>query len=454
MAVNITELRQKRQTIIVEFRKLNDEVGERGEESPEETEKLQKMDTDIAAMTRQIDREERLLQHEKEIAKSVIAMDDANTRGGGSWSGSGEVVKVNLSRQVNRFSNRVEVERHMPYALQGWLRAIKPDAEFQREHIDAAKFFNINLRNKEIVLPIAPDHRMVKKQYRDMSLAVAAGGYTIAEGFVDNLEIALLEFGGVRQVANTIRTNTGADLPWPTMNDTANKGVILAESTNFGSSVDPGFANVLFKAFKYSSKPIIVSNELLEDSAFDLPQIIGSALGTRIGRIQNDHFTTGAGTTLPKGLTVAGFLGKTAASMTVFTADEVIDLQHSIDPAYRTRSTWMFHDTVAATIRKLKETTTNAYIWQPGLQQGVPDRLLGDTYTINQSMASALTTGQKLILYGDFSKYQIRDVREIRMVRLDELFAATDQVGFIAFMRTDGNLLDAGTHPVKWLALA
>src|SRR5262245_25033929 len=134
MAVNITELRQKRQTVIVEFRKLNDEVGERGEESVEETEKLDKMDADINAMTRQIEREERILQHEKEIAKTVLAADDTNTRNGGSWSGSGEVVRVNASLTVQKFRNRADVERHMPYALQGWLRAIKPDCEFQREH--------------------------------------------------------------------------------------------------------------------------------------------------------------------------------------------------------------------------------------------------------------------------------------------------------------------------------
>src|SRR5262245_4742710 len=258
------------------------------------------MDGDIAVMTRQIDREERVLQHEKEIVKSVLAADDNNTRNGGSWSGSGEVVRVNASTQIMKYRNRTEIERHMPYALQGWLRAIKPDCEFQREHLDAAKFFNINLRNKEIELPIAQDHRLVKKEYRDMSLTVASGGYTVAQGFVDNLEIALLQFGGVRQVATVLRTSTGADLPWPTMNDTANKGVILAEATTFGSSVDPVFANVVFKAFKNSTKPITVSNELLEDSAFNLPMVIGQALGTRIGRIQNDHFTPGGGTTLPK----------------------------------------------------------------------------------------------------------------------------------------------------------
>src|SRR5262249_19328117 len=185
--------------------------------------------------------------------------DDVNTRNGGSWSGSGEVVRVNLSMTRAKFHNRIEVERHMPYALQGWLRAVKPDCEFQREHLDAAKFFNINLRNKEIELPIAQDHRIVKKEFRDMSLTVASAGYTAAQGFVDNLEIALLEFGGVRQMATVMRTTTGADLPWPTMNDTSNKGAILAEAAAIGTSVDPTFANVVFKAFKYSSKPILVS---------------------------------------------------------------------------------------------------------------------------------------------------------------------------------------------------
>ena len=140
--------------------------------------------------------------------------------------------------------------------------------------------------------------------------------------------------------------------------------------------------------------------------------------------------------------------------MTTFTADEVISLIHNVDPAYRVTASFMFHDTVLASIRKLKESTTNAYIWQPGLQLGVPDRLLGYRYTINQSMSSAFTTGQKLILFGDLSKYIIRDVSSIRLVRLDERYADLDQIAFIAFMRSDGNLLDAGTHPVKWLPLA
>jgi HK97 family phage major capsid protein len=140
--------------------------------------------------------------------------------------------------------------------------------------------------------------------------------------------------------------------------------------------------------------------------------------------------------------------------MTAIISDEVIDLIHSVDPAYRPNASFMMHDVVLAAIRKLKEQTTNAYIWQPGLQAGVPDRLLGYRYTVNQSMSSTFTTGQKLVLFGDLSKYLIRDVSTIRLVRLEERYADTDQIAFIAFMRTDGNLLDAGTRPVKWLALA
>ena len=197
-----------------------------------------------------------------------------------------------------------------------------------------------------------------------------------------------------------------------------------------------------------------MSYEITQDSAFDLGALAGDWLGERIGRIQNDHFTTGAGSTLPKGLTVAGVVGKTATATNTFTSDEVIDLIHSVDPAYREGASFMFHDTTLALIRKLKESTTNAYIWQPGLQLGVPNMLLGYPYTVNQSMSAALTTGQKLVLFGRMSKYIIRDVSTIRLVRLDERYADTDQIAFIAFLRSDGNLLDAGTRPVKWLNLA
>jgi HK97 family phage major capsid protein len=421
---------------------------ERGTQTGDETEKFKKMDADIDALTATIDREERLLKHEADAARTAFS------QGKEQGDGANGVRYLNTATNRLRTATQEQIDKHMPYVIQGWLRAKAPDAEFDQEHIEAGKFFGVDLRAKELKLPISRDYRKVAAEYRNMSLTAAAGGYTVPQGFVNALEMALLQFGGVRQVSDIIRTEGGSDLPWPTMNDTSNKGEIIGEASTFGNSVDPTFASVIFKAFKYSSKPIVVSTELLQDSAFDLAAQIGGWLGTRIGRIQNDHFTTGAGTTLPKGLTVAGVVGKTATATNTFTDVEVIDLQHSVDPAYRPNASWMFHDAVLAHIRKMKDATTGQYLWQPGMQAGVPDRLLGNTYSINQSMASAFTTGQKLVLYGDFSKYKIRDVRDVRLVRLDELFAQTDQVGFVAFMRTDGNLLDAGTRPVKWLALA
>jgi HK97 family phage major capsid protein len=449
MSLNTTQLRQDRAKVVEEWRKLNDAMLERGEETPEETEKFAKMEKDIRTMEKIIEREENIQKVEEDLAKS-------QDKNGSPVNGSGgelrfEKIHYPLSGTP---PSREMLERRASYAIQGWLRAMKPDAKLEQEHFDAAKFFGFDLRSREIAIPLNKDYRSIRKEYRDMSLTVGSGGYTVPQGFQAALEQALLTFGGVRQVADVIRTSSGNDLPWPTMNDTSNKGAILAEATTFGSSVDPSFGQVIFKAFKYSSKPIIVSNELLQDSAFDLSAMIGGWLGTRIGRIQNDHFTTGAGTTLPKGLTVAAVVGKAAASMTTFTDLELIDLYHSLDPAYRPNATFMFHDTVLATIRKFKDVTSGQYLWQPGLQAGVPDRLLGTTYTINQSMSNTYTTGQKLVLFGDFSKYKIRDAAEIRLVRLDELFAQTDQVGFVAFLRSDGNLLDAGTRPVKWLALA
>jgi len=448
MALNINELKADRAKIVNDMRLLADGMVERGGETPEETENFQKMEVDIRKLEKIIAREELLMEEENKLAAV------AHRNGGGNGddgNGSRRFEHLRYPARGERKAGREEIERRASFLLQGWLRAIKPDARITDDHVEAAKFFNVSLSQHEIEIPLAKDYRLIKKEHRDMSLTVGAGGYTVPEGFVNSLEQALLTFGGVRQVADVMRTDSGNDLPWPTMNDSSNKGAILAEATTFSTSVDPTFASVIFKAFKYSSKPIIVSNELLQDSAFDLSAMIGTWLGTRIGRIQNDHFTTGTGTTLPNGVVVASVEGVEAASKTAITDTEVISLEHSVDPAYRPNAMWMFHDTILAAIRVLKDVTSGQYLWQPGMQAGVPDRLLGYRYVINQSMTPTQAQSAKIILFGDFSKYKIRDVAGVRLVRLPELFAQTDQVGFVAFLRSDGQLLDAGTNPIKHL---
>ena len=113
----------------------------------------------------------------------------------------------------------------------------------------------------------------------------------------------------------------------------------------------------------------------------------------------------------------------------------------------------MFHDGIALSIRLLKD-GNGQYMWQPGLQAGVPDRLAGYPYTVNQHMQATLATATRTMAFGQFSKYKIRDVGSVRLKRLDERFADSDQVAFVAFSRHDGNLLNAGTNPVKCMLQA
>src|SRR5215831_1348635 len=451
MSLNVVELKNQLGQAVEALRKLQDDCDSRGGETAEDAEKFAKMEGEISGLEKRIRNEEFLAVKEAELARSA-RNGEKNGAGGANGSISFDEFRYPLGRVP---LSPAEHERRVSTTIQGWLRMAKPGAELDQEHVDCAKALGIpDLRAGQIDIPIIKDYRKFQREFRDLNVTTtSAGKETIPAGFIYNLEQALLAYGGVRQNATVIRTDSGNTLPYPTMNDTSNKGAILAEATSFGTSVDPTFSQLVLGAFKYSSKPIFMSYELTQDSAFDLGALVGDWLGTRIARIQNDHFTTGAGTTLPKGLTVAGTLGKTAASMTAFLADELIDLVHSLDPAYRPNASFMMSDPILAVIRKFKD-TTNQYIWNPSYQMGVPDRLLGYRYTVNQSMATALTTGQKLVLFGDFSKYLIRDVSTIRLVRLTERYADTDQIAFIAFMRSDGNLLDAGTHPVKWLALA
>ncbi len=455
MALNVTELKQQRAKLVADLRELNDGMIERSGETPEEKEKFEKMETDIRSLETIITREERVLELENDLAAKEARKSNGNGNGVDKWDG------ILYPQNGGRTLSPHEMERRKVLAVQGWLMWDKPSLHDQitDEHRNAAKYFKFDLQHKEIALPIGKDYRAIKRSFNQeqragLTLTANEGGYTVAEGFSNSLEVSMLAFGGMRQVSTVRRTSTGADLPWPTMNDTTNKGVILNEATTIGASVDPAFSTVIFKAFKYSSKPILISSELLQDSAFDLAAEIGSALGTRIGRIQNDHFTTGGGTTLPLGVVVASGEGEEGASSTAVTADELINLEHSVDPAYRANARFMFNDAILAALRLLKfsiGTDQVGYIWQPSMQAGNPDRILGYPYTINQSMTSAITQAEKIVLFGDFSKYVIRDVAEIRLRRLDERYADTDQVGFVAFMRSDGNLLDAGTDPIKHL---
>jgi len=277
----------------------------------------------------------------------------------------------------------------------------------------------------------------------------ASGGFTVAEDFMSELDRALLEFGGMREAARIIRSSTGADLPWPTMNDTAQKGELLAEGDTAGEQ-DIVFGTKILKSFMYSSKLIAVSMQLLQDSEFDFPSLLRDIFVERIARITNEHFTTGTGSGQPEGVVTAASTIN-AASNLVIDEDEIIDLFHAVDPAYRKslKNWFMFNDDTLKVIRKLKD-LDGQYLWQPGLRAGVPDLLIGKPYIVNQDMPSIGALNVSM-LCGDFSKYIIRDVMNFEFFRLDEVLRTKAQVGFIGFQRTDGALIDAGTNPIKGL---
>lgn len=292
---------------------------------------------------------------------------------------------------------------------------------------------------------------------QDEARALAAGtgsdgGFTVAQAFGGSLNEAMLAYGGMRQLATVITTGTGASMPFPTVNDTTNVGEIITENLQHNAG-DMSFGAVTLDAMLYSSKIVRVSQQLLQDSFFNVESLVGRLLGTRIGRITNTHFTVGDGSSKPKGVMAAAAVGKVAAAAAALTINEMLDLKHSVDPAYRAMAKWMFND---STLKVLKQMTYGGTadarpLWKPGIAQGEPDTIDGDPYQINQDVAS-IGASAKSVAYGDFSHYIIRDCRDVTVLRLTERYADYLQVGFLAFSRHDGDLVN--TAAVKTLAQA
>jgi HK97 family phage major capsid protein len=275
----------------------------------------------------------------------------------------------------------------------------------------------------------------------------AGGGFLVPEDFRNRLVETMKFFGSVITVAENITTSTGAVLPWPTNDDTANVGAILAENT-VPTEQDVVLGETQLDSYTYTSKLTRVSWQLLQDDAFDLENWLPRKHGERIGRITNQHFTTGTGTSQPQGVQTASVIGKTGATgqTTTVTGDDLIDLVHSVDVAYRNeRSRFMLHDLSLAKIRKLKD-ANNMYLWQPSVQAGTPDALLGHGIVVNNDMPQ-MAASTKSILFGDFfAGYVVRIVRGIQSVRLDERYADFLQSGFFSFARFDGKAQDTGAY--------
>jgi HK97 family phage major capsid protein len=299
--------------------------------------------------------------------------------------------------------------------------------------------------------------RMLARQTPDIRNAMSTttpteGGFTVATEYQKSLEIAMRAYGGMRQVSHRIQTATGATMNFPATDPTNEIGEIVGQNAPVGAQ-DTVFNNITLDVFKYSSKKIALPFELVQDSFIDIEAYIQTLLAMRLGRIQNKHFTVGTGVNQPKGISTVAGVGKAGAVGQTVTVlyDDLVDLEHSIDPAYRVQPGvgYMMHDSSVRAIRKIKDAQGRP-IFVPGYEAdamvngGAPDRLMGRPITVNQDMP-IMAANAASILFGQLSKYTIRDVMDLTVFRMtDSAFTLLGQVGFVGFLRTGGNLIDAG----------
>ena len=349
---------------------------------------------------------------------------------------------VNLGREIERLERQSAIDRELSQPVGKPLTARpEPGADQGKTGTATDEYkaaFWRTMRAKSV------PHEVVNA----LQVGVESeGGYLAPDEYQRTLIEALEEQNIFRQLAHVISTSSG-DRKIPVV---ASKGTAswIDEEAAYPES-DDSFGQVSIGAYKLATM-LKVSEELLNDSVFDLPSYIAREFARRIGAAEEEAFFTGNGTGKPTGIlnaTGGAETGVTAASATAITMDEVMDLYYSLRAPYRRNAVFIMNDSTIKAIRKLKNGNGD-YLWQPSLTAGQPDTLLNrPVYT--SSYMPAIAAGNKTILFGDLGYYWVADRQGRSFKRLNELYAATGQVGFLASQRVDGKLVLA--EAVKVLA--
>lgn len=263
------------------------------------------------------------------------------------------------------------------------------------------------------------------------------GGYLVPDEYEKKLVEALEDEVFFRSLATVIKTSSG-DRKIPIVTSKG-EAAWIDEGGQFPES-DDSFGQTSIGAHKLATM-IKVSDELLNDSVFNIEQYISKEFGRRIGTKEEEAFFIGDGTGKPIGIfnkTGGAETGVTAAS-TGITFDDVMDLYYSLRAPYRNKATWILNDSTVKAIRKLKDGNGN-YIWQPSVREGEPDRILNRPYRTSIYVPE-LAAGNRVMAFGDYSYYWIADRQGRSFKRLNELFATTGQIGFLTSERVDGKLI-------------
>ena len=277
-------------------------------------------------------------------------------------------------------------------------------------------------------------------------LSGLAGGVLVPSTLASSIEKALKTYGGMLEAGSIFSTSTGGDLIMPTVNDTSSKATVVAEYQK-STQKAPSFGSETMKAYTYRTPIVPVSLELLQDSSFDLESLLSELLADSFGRGMNEDLTIGNGTGNPKGIINWATASDAAPAAAAIKLDDIIDLIKSVDSAYAKQGRFMFNRNTLWSLVKIKD-TTGRYIWQEGAKDGTPPTLFAKPYTLNDDMPD-IGAGAASTLFGDFSKFKIRMVKDFRIIRLNELLAEYLSIGVFGFARLDGLLLNAGTHPIK-----
>ena len=367
--------------------------------------------------------------------KSMESFLDSRRDGNGVLSAEDDATYGRMEKELNDLTNEIhrmerkdaiEAELNKPVnaPITEKPQPVKEEVKTGRASNAYKEDFGLHLRGKRLV------HNVLSEG------TDANGGYLCPEEFERQIITGLDEANVMRTLCHVITTQNERKIPIAATHSVANW---TAENAAYTES-DPTFAQKTIDAYKLTDL-VKVSIELLQDSAFDLEAYIAKEFARAFGIAEEQAFCVGTGSGQPTGLFTenGGTVGVTAASATAITADELISLVYALKTPYRRNAKFLMNDATVSQIRKLKD-GNGAYLWQPSVQAGQPDKLLGyELYTspyVPTAAASALT-----VAFGDFDNYWIADRAGRTVQRLNELYSTNGQVGFVATERVDGKII-------------
>ena len=383
MEQTTTELKQLRAKHISDMRSILDVAdGEGRSLNAEEQQKYDRIDKDVDALTQTIDRRNKQSQAESMLKDMPEARTAAKS--------------MTKAERLNSDEYRSAFDKYMRFGA----------------------------------------HSLVGDEARALQEGTdSEGGYLCETVLSRNLIQTLQDANIMRQICSVINTNSSTNIPVESSTGSASW---TSEEAAYTES-DAAFSQVSLSAYKIATI-MKVSEELMQDSVFNMASYIGTNFGRRIAEAEEAAFVAGNGSGKPTGATAGASAGVTAASATAITSNEVLDLMYSLKRQYRRNGSWLMNDSTIKAIRQLKD-SNGQYLWQPALSAGDPDTIGGRPVFASYDMPE-IATGNISVLFGDFSMgYVIADRGTTSFQRLNELYSANGQVGFRAYRRVDGKVV-------------